>query len=917
MKNIKFSKLIIASTLAISLVACGQKTTEESLVSANRFIQSGKTDAAIIELKNAVSQAPEDGPTRIMLAKLYFETGQLDAAEKELKKAQELNKSADEVLLLLSQVYYYSEQYDAVVNLSDKDIKKPEVLSTVNLMRYLASLRNTSTNNRLELEEVPSNLSSRDKLLADAYSAFRAGNETLIFELLAELENREIRPIDTVYLQAMFSYQKGDYTAAAESFGKVKQLMPFPNSVSFQWIESLIKSKQFDEAEKQTDDLIKINKEQPLLNLYKANIAYEKQNYDSALSFSEKAIQNGVDSLSARIIAGVSAYKLESLEKAYVHLINATSRSNFQNDDVQRLLVHVQLSLGYSEEAAQSLKNLVDLNSQDAQLFAQTGMKLAVLGDVSSANEFLGMANKLNDENANNKFWGAMVNIGTDEKAVIEGLKTLLDKDPAVSQGWMQLAMAYVRSGDEKAALEVASRWAESEPFYGKALEGVVYFNTNNITEAIRALKEALLIEPRQMGAHQYLLQAYEKLGMNEELFAQAQQVLSFAPDNILALLAVVKVGRAADKREQAESFLKKLVDQDKSNISVYVALAMSAKLHNEFEEVKTILTPHKKQLDSLGLMLLGDAYLQLGQPDLALSTYQTWKANSPNTLTPYVRIIGLSELKGDNEEALQLTEEALKQFPRRPALLMLKVNFLTKLQQFSLAQQVIDEIKKAEGNKSDRLLAFYEGQLALSQKDYPKAEMFLTKHYKNSASFTTAMLLAKAMQGNGHVAAASEVLNFEVSKLSAPPASVLRTVAEFYLYNAMYDKAAEQYTKLMELEGETAASLNNLAYLLQQVKKLEQAREMANRAAVLAPNSPSVLDTLGWIEYDLGNFAEAYKNLNSALKLAPNSNAIMLHMAQVQISLGQISQAKALLNKLSKPTKKQQEQRRVLLNTI
>ena len=61
MYNTKFSKLIIVSALAISLVACGQKTTEESIFSAKQFIQNGKPKSAIIELKNAISLAPENG----------------------------------------------------------------------------------------------------------------------------------------------------------------------------------------------------------------------------------------------------------------------------------------------------------------------------------------------------------------------------------------------------------------------------------------------------------------------------------------------------------------------------------------------------------------------------------------------------------------------------------------------------------------------------------------------------------------------------------------------------------------------------------------------------------------------------------------------------------------------------------------
>jgi len=917
MKTSKLARILFAAILVTTMVGCGKKTSEESVATAKAFIQSGQLDAAIIELKNAVQNAPEVPSTRLLLGQLNFRAGRLVTAEKELNKALELGSKVDDVLPLLSQVYYYSEQFDLASSLSVEGLTDSQALSTVSLMRYLASWRNRAGDTPLELEEVDAGLSELDRLLAQSYEAFRARDVKQSALLLQRLDQSNHRPVDIEFLLALLSNQRGDYASAAESFAKVNQLMSFTNSVNFQEIEALLRAKLFEDADKKVDVLLNINSENALLNLYKANIAYNRDEYELALGFAEKAIQNGADSSTARLIAGVSAYKLESFETAYPNLLNLSKRDGFQSDDVQRLLAHVQLSLGYNDDAANSLRIMTDLGNDDVDLFSQTGMKLAAAGDLSGAKELLAKASKLDDSNVSSKFREAMINKGTDENAVIDGLNRLLAQDPAVSQGWMQLAMAHVRNGDQKAALEVASQWIQTDPLNGKILEGVVYLNTNNTEQAISSLKVALTLEPKKMGAHQYLLQAYEKSKLYEELDEQARKILDFAPDNISALVAIANVGYVKGKRKEAEAYLKTLAEQNKDSISAYVALAVSAKLHREYQLVRDILEPLKEMTNPLGLMILGDVQLQLGDADLALSTYQSWKVKSPNALIPQIRMIGVYELKGDNERALLLTEEALEQFTRRPVLQLLKLNYLTKLKRFDAAKRVVDQIKSADGSETISLLYYFEGQLALGQKNYPEAEKLLDKHYKNSPSFTSAALLAKARQGNGHIGAGSEVLKSELAKLNNPSTLILHTVAEFHSHNGLYEDAAAVYSRLLDLEGKTAGTLNNLAYVLQKDKKLDRAVEFAKQAVVLAPNSPDILDTLGWIEYELGNLTEAYKHLTAALRLASNSNVIMLHLAQVQMALGYNTQAKILLNKLSKPTKDQQAKRRLLLDEI
>ncbi|GAC21990.1 XrtA/PEP-CTERM system TPR-repeat protein PrsT [Paraglaciecola arctica] len=905
MKSIKFSKLIIASTLAISLVACGQKTTEESLVSANRFIQSGKTDAAIIELKNAVSLAPEDGSIRLTLGKLYVQKGTFDAAEKELHKARERGVSDDEVIPLLAQVYYYSDQFDAAVKLLDTaKVSEPSALSTALLFQYLAYLQSTKDTTVISLEDIKASLSEQDLLVAEAFTNFYNKDYAQTKAQLQELVKMSYRPVETEYLNALISYISSDYASAVDSFKQIKKLMPQPNTVNFQLVESMIKAEQLDEADNEADKLLKLNSNNPLINFYKGNIAYKRKNFEQASLYSEKAIQNGLDSVSVRMIAGVSAYQLESFEHAYKHLNFLSQRQDFHSDDVNRLLARVQLILGYNIEASDSLQSLQQMDRSDAELFSLTGAKLAMSGNFGSANDLLNQAQELDGSNNAVKMRLAAMNIGKDEEQAIALLKEVVDNDKDLAIGWMQLAMAHVRNGDRAAALDVAKQWYEIDKANGKTLEGVIYFNSGDLDKALLAFNEAILITPQQLGANQYLLQIYEQRKQPLEILTVAKNILSFSPNNSQALIAVVNSGKQLQQNLEVEAYLEKIHKMDSSNKGALSALALSKRLNGQ-PKLAIQLLGEVDGLDPLGFMTLGDTYIQLGDTKQGLATYEKWGVEYPNTLYPYLRQIGGHELIGNDQRALELTESAMQIFPSENMLTLLQLHYATKLNQIKKANLILKKIKQNPENNNNTLIPYYEGQLALNAMDYEKAEKLLLKAHNLYPSYISAAMLGKAMIGNGHITQAKAMFEKQLSIQGTPSPQKFRgIVASFYTYIGDYNKAAGMYKDLLVQFGETAALLNNFAFnTLMANADLEEAITAATKAVALAPENGDILDTLGWIQFKDNQMGNAYVNLSKAAVMQPASNAINLHFAELLISMGNMKKANEILDKVKRPT--------------
>ena len=114
-------------TAVALLAACsGEKTASEYLDSAKSHLESGNVRTALIETRNAVSQAPDNSAARLLLGTLELKQGNPPAAEAALLKAKELGTPRVEIAANLAEAYFFQgkleelQQIDAS-SLNDSD----------------------------------------------------------------------------------------------------------------------------------------------------------------------------------------------------------------------------------------------------------------------------------------------------------------------------------------------------------------------------------------------------------------------------------------------------------------------------------------------------------------------------------------------------------------------------------------------------------------------------------------------------------------------------------------------------------------------------------------------------------------------------------------------------------------------------
>lgn len=103
---------------------------------------------------------------------------------------------------------------------------------------------------------------------------------------------------------------------------------------------------------------------------------------------------------------------------------------------------------------------------------------------------------------------------------------------------------------------------------------------------------------------------------------------------------------------------------------------------------------------------------------------------------------------------------------------------------------------------------------------------------------------------------------------------------------------------RIIEANPENATALNALGYTLADLddaERLEEARELIERAHELEPGNPAIMDSLGWVHYRLGDPERALAWLERAYASMPDQE-IAAHLAEVLWALERHDEARRVV---------------------
>ncbi|WP_340679151.1 XrtA/PEP-CTERM system TPR-repeat protein PrsT [Paraglaciecola sp.] len=885
----------ITTIFILILSGCEQKSFDELIQSAEIKISNKQFDSAIIDLKNAVNNTPQNAKARFELGRVYLLKSDYSDAEKELVKANELGYPQYETEPLILKAVFYQNDFGRVLirseALKDEQLKSD---SKINLYTYLSKIKsNVDSTSRSLPEDV---LVGDDLLIARSYSEFAAGNieESLQIANLFQNSNDEI--LEKNILVGLIYAQLKRYDDAIKSFELAISIAPNYYFSYFKLAEIQILANQLENAEQLINQLLTLNPNNSYSNFLMAQVNFKQEKFPQAFSNAEKATQNGIDNTYSNLIAGISAYKVNRFETSYRHLskiVNVLPKNHVG----RTILIDVKLRLGYTNEALELINDFYAEPEIMASIYSEVAKQSFTQGDISQAKEFFNKSTTLNPENTDSLLQQGLVQLSDNDFSGIETLQKVIEKSPNTEQAWMLLAQAYMQNSEVEKALSTAREYQNINPANGLSLEAYIYLQLDMPDKALPLLTKSLELDSNLVSSKRFLMLLYAKNKNFEEAAKLGENIIISHPENLEYLIEFMNVMIDKNQEKDLENFLKKQIknfDSEKS-VGLNIALALLYQHQGQLKEAVGLLKPLEKSQDIRIHFTLGNIYMLSKQYANAAKSFNSIVTTNNKLINAWIQLIEALSNAEQYQLALEKSKEALAIFPKNSVLEFKNTRLLLKNKFLDEARKHIKALKiENQDNPNIKLL---NGELALMEQKYDSATRDLSTFYQSSPSFEVAKLLAIAYQELHRPAEGAVYLEQELLKI---PSRFKEThyVAEYLANNGLFEESAKHYESILSAFPEQFITLNNYANVLINMGEYQRAYDLATKSLQLNATSPFALDTVGWSLFKQGKPIESLVYIKKANEILPTNIEIQFHLIENYIELKDTNNANILLKR-------------------
>ncbi|MDX3772862.1 PEP-CTERM system TPR-repeat protein PrsT [Chromatiaceae bacterium AAb-1] len=896
-------KLSMLATAILVVVAsgCSKKDSQAHYEDARRYIASQQYNAAVIELKSAVQQAPDNPDYRLALGLLYLQTGDAVSAEKELQRARRNGITEETIALPLVQASFQAGNYtDVLAYSNDNPALEPRQADYITLYHALAELELGATDSATALFN---NLihSAQPDIAAFAQSnlLIPSAQYDAALALLQEIPGDSPLHQEVLQLSGNLQLANNQFAAAAQSFARFLEKQPRNFRTRLLISQALIRDNQYPEAGKHLDIVLKALPEQAYANYLKSLLEFEAKDYTKAKEFADKAISNGYRASQARIIAAIAAWHL-GLDTQALHHLSVIERQLDAFPPAKRLYIALQLKAGEVNEATTALSNMPEAE-QDLQLIVAAASALVRQGNNNAAAELIARY-----DNANSKDIEALTRLGTlklnvpgQERSGIADLEQALLLDPSQQKTRLILASSYLKAGDFDKAQALADDWL-SDP----ATAATGY----NLKAYIA------LLQQRPEAAKNYLAQASAASADNpftsllkaaiaaqEQNYTQAKteldKLLQQHPLYLPAIAQSFAVQGALGDTSEIVSHTHQQLKEHPDNYTLRLALAGYYFSEQQYPDTLQLLKDADtgQALPSNHWVMLIESYVQQQQVTEAEKAAASWyQQNNNRQLSSYIYANLLSQQK-KYSEALKILDTQLKATPADLPTITTKLMVLSEQQKFREAIATLDALPAEQKNRPE--LLFLKGRILLMDKQTDKALSSFKDSYAANPAPDTAGFIATLLRNQGNNSAALAFLEQHLSE--HPGNTELNLLHSELLLQQDAAKAETALRNVLQTQPDNIIALNNLAWTLLEQNKLPEALSFAEKAVGIAPDNPDIQDTYGKVLSVSGKYQESLTAFEKSLQIRPENDEVLLNYAEA-LALSKNSQrAREILQKI------------------
>lgn len=919
-RAVSASLILSALLLSAGLTGCGKTDTVASLTAeAKQYEAKGDNKAALIQLKNAASKAPDDAEVRIDLATLYLKMGDPVSAEKEARKAGDLKAPEARTIPLLTRalVQQGDGQKALDVSASLADSKNADLLAARgDAFLSMNESEKAGSAYRAAVAVAPG---QTEALLGMARLAAIAKDWDGAAKFADQAVAANPRGGAEAYLfKGNLLRAQGKNDEAIAAFSEAVKVRPDMSAALLERANVYMSIKKYDLAK---SDITAARKFAPnaLPALYsQAVLDFSQNNYTAANDSVLKVLSKAPDHMPSILLAGAIELNLGSYKLAEQHLSSYVS-ANPSNVYARKLLAQTQLRSAQPASAGTTLAPLLQSDSGDAQVMALAGESSLRAQDFGKATQYFEKATVLAPQASalRTSLGLSMLAQGNQEQGVSE-LEKAIALDPKSEPAGVALVRSELALRHYDKALAAAKAVVAAHPENAdlRNLEGGAYLAKGDSAAARASFEKAASMKPDLFSPVINLA----KLDVADKKPDLAKaRLVAFAEKNkgTAPLLALAALAASQKNTAEATTWMEKAVADNPDDvaagtqlISHYIATKQVSKALTMARKLQSANPSNLQLLD-----VLGQAQMASDDKVGALDTYSKLAGAMPKSAGAHLRLAAVHIKLNNTAAASEDLKRALAIEPSNERALMGQIELAMAAKKPDEALSLARNMQKTLPKSGLGFVVEGDLQTALRKHDlalraYEQADAIV----KNGAS---AVKVAGALRNAGK---AKESEAKVMTWLASHPNDPLPTMflSELMLTRKDFKGASDRLEAILPLAPNDPVLLNNLAWAYQQQKD-PRALPMAERALKAAPEAPSVLDTIGWMLVEQGNTARGVPLLQKAVDAQPENRDLRYHLAVGLAKSGDKKSARQELDKVlaGNAPFAQADQARALLKTL
>ncbi len=400
-------------------------------------------------------------------------------------------------------------------------------------------------------------------------------------------------------------------------------------------------------------------------------------------------------------------------------------------------------------------------------------------------------------------------------------------------------------------------------------LLGDAYTQTRDLAKAEQAYRRASDLDPSEISHLRGLGQTL----MAEEKYSDAlvvyQKLIDLMPDDADNYLAISQVYRELHQLDHAEENLLKARQYAPGDVKIMYNEAMLYEAQGRYEDAIRVLSdaisgvkgqaavlPTRRRSLAILYQELGQLYRDRQNYQAAAYTYEELgHLGDEEDRRARLFLMDIYRDAKDLPKALQVGKEAAAKYPKDPAIQSLNASLLGENGQVDEAVKILKT--QLNNTDADRQTYIAIAVVYLRDKDYKKAEE--TAH------------LAETVPGDPRE---NERVWFWLGAI--------------YEHQKFFDRAEEQFKKVLAVDPDDSETLNYYGYMLADLgQRLDEAEALIGRALKDQPFNGAYLDSLGWAYYKQNKLSDAEATLRKAVEREAHDPSIHSHLGDVYSKLG------------------------------